>query len=379
MQPSTLDDTATPRQIVSLLDATSSPFDLGSTIGAMDGPRRSVRLNQLQELLRGRKRGYTAAELARITGRSVRTIQRDIHVLESEMGVPLEESRGRYSVMREEHLAPIDLTLQQARALFIATRLFLRYSDEGDPYAAEALRRIAAIMPPRVRDQVRAAAETVASRNFDADFARHMTTITDAWSRQRRLRLSYRSAGRQRPREVIVEPYFIEPSAAGLATYLIGYSCTHGSMRTFKVERIVSAEMLPQAFDLPPDLDLDALLSSAWGIIWGEGKSVRLRFTPDVAWRVRETRWHPSQSIEELADGSILLTMTVAGMMEVGRWVRSWGDKVEVLAPPELRNELREEAVRLARAYARAAPAVPRKRGTRRKPPPPDEQARLGA
>jgi proteasome accessory factor B len=346
---------------------------------AMNPQRRSVRLARILELLRGRKAGYTVQELADITGRHVRTIQRDLHVLESEMGEPLMQERGRYLLLREERLSPLELTLQQARALFIATRLFLRYSDEGDPFAAEALRRVAQIMPQRVRELVRAAAETVATRSFDAEFARHMTTITDGWSRQRVLRLSYRSAGRPRPREIVVEPYFIEPSAAGFATYLIGYSRTHGSMRTFKVERIVSAEMLPEHFEVPDDFDIEALLSSAWGIIWGEGKSVQLRFSPDVAWRVKETRWHPSQSIEELPDGGVVLTMTVAGMMEVGRWVRSWGDKCEVLAPPELRAELREEALRLARLYA--SPAKPaRRRATRRRPAAPSkDQARLGA
>lgn len=346
---------------------------------AMDLQRRSVRLNRIKELLEGRKNGYTVSELARLTGRTVRTIQRDVHVLESEMGVPLMEEKGRYSLIREERLGPLDLTLQQARALFIATRLFLRYSDEGDPFAAEALRKIASIMPQRVREQVRAAAETVASRAFDADLARHMTTITDAWARQRVLRLSYRSAGRARPREVVIEPYFIEPSAAGFATYLIGYSRTHESMRTFKVERVVSAEMLPQSFEVRADLNIDELLSSAWGIIWGEGKSVKLRFAADVAWRVRETRWHPTQLIDDLPDGSVVLTMTVASMMEVGRWVRSWGDRVEVLAPPELRAELREEALRLARLYARPAKAPRKARRSRKVAPPSEDQAKLPA
>jgi proteasome accessory factor B len=177
---------------------------------------------------------------------------------------------------------------------------------------------------------------------------------------------------------VIVEPYFIEPSAAGFATYLIGYSRTHDSMRTFKVERVVSADMLPQAFDLPADLDVDALLSSAWGIIWGEGKTVRLRFTPDVAWRVRESRWHPTQSLEDLPDGAVLLTMTVASLMEVGRWVRSWGDRCEVIAPPELRAELREEALKLARQYARPAKVPPRRRRAK-SPAPPPQQAHIPA
>ena len=140
-----------------------------------------------------------------------------------------------------------------------------------------------------------AAADALGAKPFNADFSRNLATVTEAWAKGRSLRLSYRSAGRQRPREVVVDPYFLEPSAAGFATYLIGYSRTHEQMRTFKVERVVSAEMLPQHFQLPDGLEVDRLLSSAWGIIWGEGTQVRLRFSKEVAWRVKESRWHPSQ------------------------------------------------------------------------------------
>lgn len=147
-------------------------------------------------------------------------------------------------------------------------------------------------------------------------------------------------------------------------------------MRTFKVERIVSAEMLPRAFDLPADFNIDTLLSSAWGIIWGEGIEVKLRFKPEVAWRVRESRWHPSQQIEELPGGGCLLTVSVASTMELGRWVRGWGDTVEVLSPAELRQELRAEAVRLARQYAETprAPRRPRRAGVDARRPGDGEQ-----
>lgn len=318
----------------------------------MNASRRAVRLNRLQELFRSRKAGYTTRELAEMTGMTVRSIQRDLVVLQSELFVPLTEKHGRYALMAGERLPPLNLTLQQARALFIAARLFLRYSDESDPDAAAALEQIARVMPEPVRDLVVAAAASMEKKPIDPQFARAIAAVTDAWAKRRVLRLVYKSAGRARSKEVLVQPYFIEPSAAGFATYLIGYSETHDAVRTFKIERIVSAEMLPRSFDLPDTFDIDALLSSAWGIIWGEGTEVRLRFKRDVAWRVRESRWHPSQAIEELADGGCLLTISVASMMELGRWVRSWGDTVEVLAPPELRQELREESVRLARLYA---------------------------
>lgn len=328
----------------------------------MTPQRRSVRLNRLQELLRGRRAGYTVHELARLTGVHARTIQRDLLVLQSEAGVPLTEEKGRYALMQEERLGPVSLTLQEARAVLIATRLFLRYSDEGDPYAAAALKRIAAIMPPAVRDQVAAAAESLGARPLDADFSRNLVAVTEAWAKRRSLRMTYRSAGKHRTKEVIVNPYFLEPSAAGFATYLIAYSRTHGQIRTFKIERIISADMLPQAFEVPADLNIDGLLSSAWGIIWGEGRTVKLRFAPNVAWRVRESRWHPSQSLDDLDDGGCILTVTVASLMEIGRWVRSWGDRVEVLAPADLRAELRKEAVALARAYSSSPKVTPRRR-----------------
>jgi predicted DNA-binding transcriptional regulator YafY len=328
--------------------------------------RRSVRLNTIADLLKGRKAGMTPRELARATGVSVRSIQRDLIVLQFEGGLILDKKDGRYAVAREERLGPLELTLQEARAMLIATRLFLRYSDESEPNATNALRKLAGVMPPAVREQVRAAADALSNRPFDPEFSRNLSTVTEAWSRSRALRLTYRSAGSQRPREVLVHPYFLEPSAAGFATYLIGYSRTHGQLRTFKVERIVSAEMLPQHFEMPSDMNVDTLLSSAWGIIWGEGTAVKLRFRPDVAWRLKESRWHPSQQIEDLADGGCLLTISVASMMELGRWVRGWGDGVEVLEPAELRAELRDEAVRLARQYSAPARKPPRLRVERR-------------
>ena len=53
--------------------------------------------------------------------------------------------------------------------------------------------------------------------------------------------------------------------------------------------------------------------------------------------------------------------------LEETRWVRSWGDSVEVLAPRELREELRADAIRLARLYAQPA-RLPSRRLCRLRP-----------
>ena len=54
--------------------------------------------------------------------------------------------------------------------------------------------------------------------------------------------------------------------------------------------------------------------------------------------------------METEADGSLVWRATVSGTIEVRLWILSWGDEVEVLAPPELRTDV---AATLGRAAAR--------------------------
>jgi proteasome accessory factor B len=75
-----------------------------------------------------------------------------------------------------------------------------------------------------------------------------------------------------------------------------------------------------------------------------------LRFGAQVAARVAETRWHPSQELEREADGTLLWTATVSGSREIRSWILGWGPDAEVLEPAGLRDEV---AGLLAEAAAR--------------------------
>jgi hypothetical protein len=83
---------------------------------------------------------------------------------------------------------------------------------------------------------------------------------------------------------------------------------------------------------------------------------------------VRESRWHPTQQLEDTPDGGVIMTVTVASTMEIGRWVREWGDKAEVLEPIILREELREEALHILRQYTRQAKVEKRRRVPKKLP-----------
>ena len=77
-----------------------------------------------------------------------------------------------------------------------------------------------------------------------------------------------------------------------------------------------------------------------------------LRFAPNVASRVLEATWHPTQTVETEADGSLRWRATVSGTIEVRLWILSWGDDVEVVAPAALRRDVADTLERALGRYA---------------------------
>ncbi len=141
----------------------------------------------------------------------------------------------------------------------------------------------------------------------------------------------------------------------GYSTYVIGHA-EHGDkegITTFKLDRIKEAELLNEGFEIPQGLSLEKLLGSSWGVMWGEETEVKLKFSPQVTRRVKESVWHPSQIIEDLPDGGCVLTVHVGSVLEMTPWIRGWGPDVEVLAPKSLRKEFQGWSKRLYDMYRR--------------------------
>ncbi|PYV71205.1 MAG: hypothetical protein DMG96_29295 [Acidobacteria bacterium] len=64
---------------------------------------------------------------------------------------------------------------------------------------------------------------------------------------------------------------------------------------------------------------------------------------------IRERTWHPSQSITDNRDGSIVLNLKVADLGEVKRWLISFGAESRVLKPAVLQREIVTECARISR------------------------------
>jgi predicted DNA-binding transcriptional regulator YafY len=52
----------------------------------------------------------------------------------------------------------------------------------------------------------------------------------------------------------------------------------------------------------------------------------------------REYMFHPSQELEQQKDGSLIVRFRAGGLLEMSWHLHTWGDEVEVLSPPELKD-----------------------------------------
>jgi len=298
--------------------------------------------------------GVPVTEIARLTGMTTRTVYRDIRALEDELDVPVfQAGRGRYGIDRKFFLPPLRLSVPEAIVLFLASRLIARWSDQYDAAVVSAFTKLADALPQPIARHVAATMLAVGGNDPDEPFSRTFSAVARGWAEGRVVEIDYDpgSAPRKRTR---VQPYFLEPDAALRSVYLIGFDEPAHAMRTYKVERIRSATLTQDRYELPEDFDPDRWLANSWGIWSSDGTPtarVRLRFDASVAHRVREAVWHRSQELTELPDGGIELAVTVAGTVEIKPWVLSWGDGVEVLEPPELRQAVAASVRAAAERY----------------------------
>ncbi len=284
-----------------------------------------------------------------------RTVNNYLRDLDYDGKVEKEGVHWRLSSLRA--LVPRKLTLdaEQAVILYLAIRLFVKQSDRRVETAETLLMNLANI----VTDDLGAgsyfsqAATELGARPEDEAHHDTLRILARALIQKRKVEIVYEPY-RGHEFRTIFSPYLLEPSGIGFATYVIGHSSIVGKLRTYKVERIHSARLLRDSFEIPdtfPGLDL---LKNAFSIYYGDDiTEVVLRFSPEVARRVQETNWRTATASQPDPEkpNHLRLTFHVADTTDLKPWIRTWGANVEVLAPAALRDEMVGEARALATLY----------------------------
>jgi proteasome accessory factor BC len=124
--------------------------------------------------------------------------------------------------------------------------------------------------------------------------------------------------------------------------YLVAWDLGREAVRTFRVDRIEEAVHLegPGRAVLPEGIDIKASLpDEPWRAEGDDHVVTRIRVDPIEGARVAEEVG--SDRVESRADdGSVVLSLRVAGFPELRYWILGLLDHAEILDPPQFRSEL---------------------------------------
>jgi proteasome accessory factor C len=130
--------------------------------------------------------------------------------------------------------------------------------------------------------------------------------------------------------------------------YSLAWCQSAEAIRSFRLDRILEAEVLDGHFEVPEDFDPQALLPEAHRFAGEAAIEAILRYTPRIARWIRQyARFHPVEWHEE-PEGSIVVRHRVVDPHWIESHALSFGIDAEVLAPPELRTRIRAVAEQIA-------------------------------
>lgn len=247
----------------------------------MDATRPASRILSMLELLQDRP-GITGPQLADRLGVSSRTVRRYVGALQ-DMGIPVEPTPGRYGGYRlisGFRLPPLMFSAEEAIGLVLAIIAARPQGITGADHPAErAISKIERVLSPDLAGKINDIREGVIIPSGlwdpgavfpDPDV---LTTLTHASLADHRIWIRYsRRDGDESAREV--DPYGVV--ALFGRWYLHGWCHLRQARRTFRIDRIRRADLLPQTFERPDGIDTLAAVESSLAMSRGWRVVVRV-------------------------------------------------------------------------------------------------------
>lgn len=297
------------------------------------------------------KPGIRVSELARLTGISEEDIATDLPALVNLCGVPpyspadlvdLQVEGDRvYLRFAEPFRRPVRLTPREAMAMEMALAGWAGESAGPFADAVRSIRRkVREACAPELAHDVQAAGERIAAAKPAGLAGRILRVLKEALGRQVEVRMEYysRSSGTLALRRV--RPYGIYERAG--RWYLAAFEKEKREVRTFRTDRIRSAEPTRQEYVIPEGFDVAALQAAAHPDPGHPAYEVTVRFDAEYARFVREDL--PASRVRDLGEGGLRAVLKVTGEAWLVGELMQWGEHAVVEGPPEFAERLVERA-----------------------------------
>ena len=280
---------------------------------------------------------------------STKSIYRDIEFMRDRLELPVEFDGARNGFRYTEEVSnfpTLQITEGELFALLVAEKALQQYRGTAfERPLLSAFKKMAASLPDTVSLNLADWEQTISFRTSAEPIlnVEIFDTLAKATARHRQLLLTYRKPGRKETEPRIVDPYHL--ANINGEWFLFAYCHLRNDIRTFVPSRIQEAELTGKTFIRPQKFSLEKRLRDTFGVVTGQGEfEVVIRFDELVSDYIREKRWHPSQQLIELEDGSVELRLKLSSLVEIQRWILSWGGQACALAPAELVESLKAAA-----------------------------------
>lgn len=315
-------------------------------------PMKASRLLSILMLLQARGR-LTAGALAQAMEVSERTVLRDIDQL-SAAGVPLWGERGRQGgfQLREGWSTQLTgMTEPEANALLLAglpgpaTELGLGAA------AASARLKMVASLPGEWREQADRVGQRLHIDPVDwyrtQDAPRFLREVADAVWRARRIDARYESWRGKASR--VLEPLGLVLKAG--AWYLVARAedAKCDAVRTYRLASLLELKV-GAAFKRPKGFDLARTWQASAARFEAELRSIEVR----VRVSDRCMKWLANARIPHADQTGDDVTIRVESIEQGARQLLAFGDEIEVLAPPAMRERMAQQASAVAALYRRS-------------------------
>ncbi|GAA4365625.1 helix-turn-helix transcriptional regulator [Nocardioides caricicola] len=214
--------------------------------------------------------GITAERLGARLGVTSRAARRYVEILR-EADIPVESVRGPdggYRLGRGVRPPPLRFGSDEALGLVMAALDGQHDAADPDGPVGRALGKLLGALPRSVAAQaeaVRRTAAPVPSRDPARPDPATTVALVEACAAQRLVRMGYRTE-KGNDRLLEAEPWAVVVRYG--RWYLLCRSLEADAVRTYRIDRVTSVEVLPGTFEPPADLDAVAVLEENLGAGW---------------------------------------------------------------------------------------------------------------
>src|SRR3954451_2082978 len=233
---------------------------------------------------------------------------------------------------------PARLLPLEAKALVAAIDFIGEHVPEGS--LDEARKKVVAALG---HDPVAEGLQITSAKGDDSDIAR---VLSRAITQHKLVEIEYYKENEDEFSKRTIEPYGLMNGSEGW--YVHAYDPSRDDSRSFRLDRIKSANVIDETFEPREGIELDVSGWPSTGAV-PDARNARVWISPGRARWARETR----NVVAELKDGSLVVELPYAGTRYLAREILKEAGDAAVLEPEGARLAVLEPAEALAGPAAR--------------------------